>query len=208
MKVLEIILLSLAIFQMINCEEKRHFYRCGVDDEEVKPIPATNFVTVKKDKRSLEDKKFKDFKIYLDLINIKNGIVKFHLEEFESLFISSLQEAVKTLEALLKVEDTGRGFRFNDSDITGINIPDWNKTMIGDNAIGNTYELGIDLIIFARFNDNMHHNTFAKASPKYNDPFSNRPIVGVVEINFGAYFSRDILLIISIIYLIKQIITD
>ena len=188
MKVLEIILLSLAIFQMINCEEKRHFYRCGVDDEEVKPIPATNFVTVKKDKRSLEDKKFKDFKIYLDLINIKNGIVKFHLEEYESLFISSLQEAVKTLEALLKVEDTGRGFRFNDSDITGINIQDWNKTMIGDNAIGNTYELGIDLYIFCIFNGNMDFNTFAKASPRYNDPFSNRPIVGVLNINYGYAF--------------------
>jgi len=57
MKFFEMILLALTIFQAINCEEKRYFYRCGVDGINVKPIPAMNFVTVKKDKRSLGEKK-------------------------------------------------------------------------------------------------------------------------------------------------------
>ena len=35
---------------------------------------------------------FKDFKIYLDLINIKNDIVKLNLQTYEDLFISSLKK--------------------------------------------------------------------------------------------------------------------
>ena len=190
MKFLEIILLALTIFQTINCEEKRYFYRCGVDDEDVKPIPATNFVQVKKDKRSLGQKEFKDFKIYLDLINIKNDIVKFNLEEYEDLFISALQKAVKTLEALLKVEDTGRGYTFKDEQITGIKIPDWNKTMIGTNAIGNSQQLGIDLFIFGRFDDKMDQYTLANAGPRYSDSISHRPIIGVVNINTKVNYSK------------------
>ena len=190
MKFLEIILLALTIFQTINCEEKRYFYRCGVDDEDVKPIPATNFVQVKKDKRSLGQKEFKDFKIYLDLINIKNDIVKFHLEEYEDLFISALQKAVKTLEALLKVEDTGRGYTFKDEQITGIKIPDWNKTMIGTNATGNSQELGIDLFIFGRFDHQMDPYTLANAGPRYSDSISHRPIIGVVNINTNVNYSK------------------
>ena len=189
MKFFEMILLALTIFQAINCEEKRYFYRCGVDGINVKPIPAMNFVTVKKDKRSLGEKKFKDFKIYLDLINIKNDIVKFHLEEYESLFISALKKAVETLEALLKVEDTGRGFKFTDSDIERIEIPDWNKTMIGTNAIGNSQELGIDLFILGRFDNEMDPHTLATAGPSYSDGSSHRPIVGVVNINSNVNYS-------------------
>ena len=45
-------------------------------------------------------------------------------------------------------------------------IEDWNKTLIGDNAIGNTYQLGIDLIIFGRFDDEMEDSTLASAGPR------------------------------------------
>ena len=93
----------------------------------------------------------------------------FHLEEYEDLFISALQKAVKTLEALLKVEDTGRGYTFTDEQITGIKIPDWNKTMIGTNARGNSQELGIDLFIFGRFDDQMDPYTLANAGQRYSD---------------------------------------
>ena len=190
MKLAQIILLELYIFQIINCLEKRYFYRCGVDDEEVKPIPATNYVTTEKDKRRLGDGEFKDFKIYLDLINVKNDIVKYHLEEYETLFISSLKKAVKTLESLLKVENSQRGFSFTDDQITAIKINDWNKTIIGTNAIGNSQELGIDLFIFGRLDDQMDQYTLASAGPRYSDSINHRPIIGVVNINTKVNYSK------------------
>ena len=181
---------EVSIFQIINCLEKRYFYRCGVDDEEVKPIPATNYVTTEKDKRRLGDGEFKDFKIYLDLINVKNDIVKYHLEEYETLFINSLKKAVKTLESLLKVENSQRGFSFTDDQITAIKINDWNKTIIGTNAIGNSQELGIDLFIFGRLDDQMDQYTLASAGPRYSIDGTGQPLVGVVNINSKVDYSK------------------
>ena len=129
MKALCIILLTLLIFQIINCQENREFYRCGVDDEEIIPLPATDIVK-EKDNRRLNDGGFGDFNIYLDLINIKKDIIKFHLEEYQELFIDSLNKAVETLESLLKVKKYDYGFKFNDEQMRKILIEDWNKTII------------------------------------------------------------------------------
>ena len=136
------------IIILVNAKENKAFYRCGVDDDKVVPLPATNFIRISKDKRRLTNDLFKDFHIYLDLINIKNDIIKYNLEKYETLFINSLNKAVKTLESLLRVRDLGSGFLFSDENITDILIEDWNKTMVGNNATKNIYELGIDLIIF------------------------------------------------------------
>jgi len=191
MKTRKILLLIIFVFQVINCEEKQVFYRCGVNDEHIKPIPIKNIVPVKDDDRRLDTvDEFKDFNIYLDLINIKNDIKLFHLEAYESLFIESLNKAVETLESLLKVKKLKHGFTFKDEDIEKIKIPYWNKTMIGTNAIGHTKQLGIDLFIFGRFDDNMDALTLASAGPRYMDPDSSQPIVGVVNINTKVDYSK------------------
>ena len=189
MKALCIILLTLLIFQIINCKENREFYRCGVDDEEIIPLPATDIVK-EKDNRRLDDGDFGDFNIYLDLINIKKDIIKFHLEEYQELFIDSLNKAVETLESLLKVKKYDYGFKFNDEQMRNILIEDWNKTIIGSNAIGNSKKLGIDLFIFGRFDDHMDEYTLASAGPRYVDPETHQPIVGVVNINTNVNYSK------------------
>ena len=71
MKGIKKLLLFIFIFQFVNVQEKREFYRCGIDDFKVIPKPVTNFVQIYKDKRRLNGQEFKDFNIYLDLINIK-----------------------------------------------------------------------------------------------------------------------------------------
>ena len=66
-----LILFSLSIFQLCNCKEKQFLYRCGTDDEDIKPLPAANFIPINKDNRKLDNEEFKDFHIHLDLLNIK-----------------------------------------------------------------------------------------------------------------------------------------
>ena len=190
MKSTKIVLLVLFIFHMIKAQERKEFYRCGVDDELFKPKPASNFVPIESDKRRLDDGEFKDFNIYLDLINIKKDIKQFNLEEYEDLFIDSLNKAVETLESLLKVKIPKYGFSFTDKNIYDILINDWNKTMVGTNAIGNMAELGIDLIIFGRFDDKMDEYTLASAGPRYMVKETNQPLIGVVNINTNVNYSK------------------
>ena len=193
MQATKILLLVLSFIPNIHCQEnkeKKFFYRCGVDDQEIKTIPVSSTVSVNDDNRRLNTGEFKDFKIYLDLINIKNDIKKFHLEEYEDLFIDSMNKAVETLESLLQVKNLGKGFIFTDQQIIKIKISDWNKTIIGNKAIGNSKELGIDLFIFGRFDDQMDEYTLASAGPKYMDPKTYQPIVGVVNINKNVNYSK------------------
>ena len=151
------------IFQIIICQSKKIFYRCGVDDKNQTIFPATNYRSIEKDKRHLNGEEFKYFKIYLDLVNIKNDIKKFHLEKYEDLFIKSLNKAVETLESLLKVKRIDTNYIITDDQIEDILINDWNRTIVGSNATKGMKELGIDLIIFGRFDDEMDENILASA---------------------------------------------
>ena len=191
MKRLAIIFSIIFIFKVINCQENHVFYRCGVDDQNIKPIPIKSIIPIQDDDRRLDDEdEFKDFNIYLDLINIKKDIEKYNLKEYENLFIDSLTKAVETLESLLKIKKLKKAYIFEDQDIKNILIEDWNKTLIGDNAIGNTKELGIDLFIFGRFDDEMEELTLANAGVRYMDIDTNQPIVGVVNINTKVNYAK------------------
>ena len=192
MKMTKILLLILYIFQMNNCEEKKYLYRCGVDDKDITPLPATNFIPIDKGKkdRRLNDVEYKDFHIYLDLLNIKKDIINFHLEEYEDLFISSLNKAVETLQTLLKVRKLKNAYMFLDSQITDMGIEVWNKTVIGNNSIGDTNSLGIDLFIFGRLDDEMDPHTLATAGPRLIVPETGQPLVGLVNINTKVDYSK------------------
>ena len=191
MKMNKILLLIIFVFQLISCEENQVFYRCGVNDMHIKPIPIKGIAPDKDDNRRLDNEdEYKDFNIYLDLINIKNDIKIFHLEAYESLFIDSLNKAVETLESLLKFKKTNDAYVFTDKQIKDIKIPNWNKTMIGTNATGNSRQLGIDLFIFGRFDDDMDSSTLASAGPRYVNSATNQPVVGVVNINTKVDYSK------------------
>ena len=197
MKILQyLIIISIFIRKIKNDENKNHaFYRCGVDDYKTEPLPAKNIFKINKDKRNLnnEENDFKDFHIYLDLININNDIVKYHLEQYEELFIDSLNKVVKTLETLLKVKKLDYFYSFTDEQIRDIDIEDWNKTVVGSEAIDNGYnvfESGIDLIIFGRFDDEMDVTTLANAGARYAFPDTKQPLIGVVNINSNVNYSK------------------
>ena len=181
----------LRIFQV----QSKQLYRCGVDDEKFEIKRATNYVKINKShpayKRRMDSDDFKDFHIYLDLVNIKNDIKKYNLEQYESLYINSLTKAVKTLESLLKVKKSTYGYTFTDEEIKSIKIDDWNKTIVGSSAEGDLASKDIDLIIFGRFDDQMSEATLASAGPRYTDTENERPIIGVVNINANIKYSQS-----------------
>ena len=186
-----IFLILILSFQTTNNQEKRFFFRCGADDKNQTVFPATKYITIDKNKRYLNDGDFKDFHIYLDLINIKNDVKKYKLEEYEDLIVNSLEKAVKTLESLLKVRKLNHYYYFNDNEIEeNIQIKYWNKTIVGTDAKKSMNELGIDLIIFARFDEEMNNYTLASAGSRYMDVDTYQPIVGIVNINTNINFSK------------------
>ena len=82
MKTFSVLFLLILIFKTINCQENQIYHRCGVDDQKIKPIPIENAIPIQNEDRRLDNEdEFKDFNIYLDLINIKNDIVKYNLQE-------------------------------------------------------------------------------------------------------------------------------
>ena len=194
MKAIRIMSLFLLFFGLVEVKPKKLLYRCGVDDEKMEIKPATNYVEIDENhpsyKRRMNAEEFKDFHIYLDLINIKNDIKKFELEKYETLYINSLTKAVKTLESLLKVKKLSKGYTFTDDQIKNLKIDDWNKTMFGTGAEGDMVSKDIDLIIFGRFDDQMSESTLASAGPRFVDQANGRPIVGVVNINSKIEYSQ------------------
>ena len=134
---------------------------------------------------------FKKFNIYLDLENIEKEIVDYNLEQYREIYITSLQNAVKTLESLLTVENCSYPFKLYDENITNINISIWNKSKFGTNATNNditSKTLDIDLVIFGRFED-VEGLTLAYAGARYLNS-EGRPIVGVVTINKLVDYSK------------------
>ena len=180
------------IFRFILCKINTNtFFRCGFDDNKATPLPAKNYVLVNEDKRKLDDiDEFKDFHIYLDLVNIKKDIEYYNLKEYEEMFISSLNRAAETLQKLLKVKKLDKGYSFTDEEIKKIEINYWNKTVIGSGATNNIKTLGIDLIIFGRFNESMDESTLASAGMKYYVNETGQPLVGVININLKANYSK------------------
>ena len=186
--------LLLLFFGIINIQCQKSLYRCGVDDKKIKILPAKNYVKITENhpayRRRMDSQDFGDFHIYLDLVNIKNDIKKYNLEQYESLYINSATKAVKTLESLLKVKKSRYGYTFTDEQIESILISDWNKTIVGSNAEGDLASKDIDLIIFGRFDNKMAEGVLASAAPSYVDNENSRPIVGVVNINTNIIYSQ------------------
>ena len=182
--------LIIYIFQLIYCQNNKILYRCGADDDKTKPLPMTNFIKIKKDKRNLNDGEFKDFHIYLDLINIKNDIKKYNLEKYEELFIDSLNKGVETLESLLQVKKLNKFYILSDHEILYLGIKDWNQTMIGSNSIGDMKTMGIDLVILGRFDEKMDSSSLASAGIRYYEKETGQPLVGIININTKANYSK------------------
>ena len=187
------------IFNTINCLKlkKPVLFKCEHDNEEDHKLLPNRIAETSDNenenlKRRMADELdadgFKDFKIYLDLENIKNETRELGLQNYQDFFISSMQKAVSVLQTLLKVKPLLSDYCLNDNDFAELKIKDWNHEKFGTDACNkgiNFKNQGIDLVIFGMFSD-LPNSTLATASAKAtqkNETRNGQPYVGLVKIN-------------------------
>lgn len=173
-------------------KDKKIKFKCNSDKIESKPMPAKNSFPIPKNvkfKRVLDSNGFKDFNIYLDLVNFEHEAGVYDISvEVKEIFIKGMQKAVETLKSLLRVKQLENNYYFTDEQIIQLGINYWNKTNIGTEPKSQNkgiLESGIDLFIFVRFGNNneLGEYTLASAGAKFYDSPSGQPIIGVANIN-------------------------
>ena len=189
------------IFCIEKIEETSSFYRCGENFFNITPRFINkalhnddNFDYIKS--FTQDNDIFKDFNIYLDLLNFEYEIKQYNLEDKREFFINGMNRAIETIKSLLKVKKTKKDFFISDEyikNITEINI--WDKTKIGDEMErqNKTFEsLGIDLYIFVRFVNSsvLSKEVLAAAGPFYIDDETNQPYLGLLLINSDVEYSK------------------
>ena len=185
------------IINNINSEEPNHiFYKCGINENEMIPKVIENQIKIDNNsslfKRRLDSDGFKAFNICLDLFNIEYEIEKYNLTEYHDLFIDSLKKAVHTLQSILRVKPLLHKYKLTNENLTYIKIEKWDTTKFGTEAYNkniNILDLGIDLIIFCRF-DTLNEGTLASANVAYMQSDNGQPYVGIVVINKNVNYSR------------------
>ena len=197
MRFLYIILFVIYIINNCVSLEAPKLYRCGFDNEKEKPILLKGYKPINKTnnlyKRRLDPDGFKDFKIYLDVVNVESDISLNGLDKYHDLFINSMKKAVETIQSLLKVRPHTVEYSFTDPQILALNIKNWNKNIVGTSATlsGKTMtNLDIDLIIYGTI-ETLGGSTLASASAKYSDPDTGQPIIGLVKINKEVDYSKE-----------------
>ena len=189
-------------FSLIYCNQnnkrKGLIHKCNADLIEPIPILTKNILSIDKKnpnyKRTLDniDKDgFKDFNIYLDLLNFEDEIKKYNLTNKRDIFVTGMNKAINTIKALLKVKPIDLNYIFYDEHILDIEIYKWNQSVIGNSSKQGMQNLGIDLYIFIRFGNNteMGESTLATAGPRYM-AINYQPLVGLVTINKDIDYSK------------------
>ena len=184
------------LLKVITCKNKNIIYRCGVNGKGKKPIIEKNAILLDKNselyRRRLQNTDsfgYKNFNIYLDLVNLENDIKIYNLVKYHDLIIDSMKKAVQTLESLLKVKQTNEYYIFTDESIKEANnIELWNKSIIGTESKYNMKLLDIDLIIFAQIS-NLEEYVIAEAYPTMTTR-NYRPLMGVTSINIKNNFDK------------------
>ena len=185
------------LFNLINSHKQPRLFKCVHNNEdENNPIHNKGIeLTVKqKEERrrrisgETDSDGFKDFKIYLDLENVKYEIKQLHLEAHEQFFINSMQKAVSVLQSLLRVKPLEKDYQLTNQNLAELNLTKWNQDIFGDQAIANQKSFDtedIDLVIFGQFAD-LGESTLATASARgFQEEGTNigQPYLGVVKIN-------------------------
>ena len=203
-KVVVLLIIFSFLIILINSQDEETFtqYRCGVDLHEHIPKPATS-IQVEEDNpqlrrrlRNVDSDGFKKFNIYLDLFNIEKELKQYKLEDLRDFFIDSMNKAIETLQALLKVKAYNYGFIFEDEDFLSNNFTLWDKSKYGTEATQKgitTLTLDIDLIIFGRFADTeeLGNGTLASAYSLFVQTSNGHPIIGVVNINRDLDYTKQ-----------------
>ena len=193
-----LIFLLFQLFQKLKSNEinkikkqnilRNSFRFCGVDQIKNNISKITFFTPeemIKYKNRKLDSDKFEPIKIFLDTTYIlSQGEENSYLKDMISIIIQAMEKCEITLEKLIKVIPYTRKFKMR---------LDQTKTY-GINKINDELELkgvSADLIIFPKFarDSELTNSVLASAATKSLDSLTNRPNVGVVNINPNIDFS-------------------
>ena len=201
LKLKNIMIHFLIFISFITCDKNFNtsipIYRCGkaafepieVSLQNVRPInPQT-----KRTLDNVDQDGFKDFNIYLDLLNFEEEVIQYNLQENRDLFVEGMTKAINTLKSLLRVKPHQKNWGYNDENILKININKWNRSLIGNETKKGMIDLDIDLIIFVRFDikENLGEFTLANAGAEYLEPDTGKPLLGLVNINREVDYSKE-----------------
>ena len=197
MPILLLIVFTNYLLNVMNCKEKSVIYRCGVNGKVKKPLIMKNVILLDKNselyRRRLQNSDssgYKNFNIYLDLINLENDIKTYNFTKYHDIIVNSMKTEVQSVETLLKVKQTNEYYTFTDESIKQeINIELWNKSIIGNESKYNMKELDIDLIVFAKIDDLGDQSIIASANPTLLSR-SYRPLMGIMNINNRNNYSK------------------
>ena len=188
-------------FNIISSQEKKRFYKCGFDTYNNRYLPIeidskpidNNTLLYRRRLQDVDKDGFKNFSIYVDLTNIEKQIEIYFLQKYKNIIISSINKTIDTLKKLLKVKYIPIDFNLDDEYISeSLGIDYWDKSKFGTEALNkgiNFTNLGIDLLIFAKFEEMENSDVLASAASVILYKKTGQPIVGIVFINKNVDFS-------------------
>ena len=181
----------LLLFEIIFCTQSdRKFYRCGYGNKKFDPKPLNDLVVSNKKNSSYsrileEDDGFKDLNIYFDFENLKSHAQEFGISDsYLTMIINSINKATKTLGSLLRVVPPVNT-PCSPATIQSYGIDSWNQTfpIFMSPARKGMRDIGVDMVIFGKFDNSLEDDVFASSEAKGYDPNNDRIITGVLYIN-------------------------
>ena len=106
--------------------------------------------------------------------------------------MNGIKNAVNTLETLLKVKPPTGIFNLINL-LKNEKISNWNTSILGNGPNIDISALGIDLIVFAKFDNslNMGERLVAYACARNLAPQTGQPLTGVITINKDIDYSKN-----------------
>ena len=181
----------LLLFEIIFCTQSdRKFYRCGYGNKKFDPKPLNDLVVSNKKNSSYsrileEDDGFKDLNIYFDFENLKSHAKDFGISDsYLTMIINAINKATKTLGSLLRVVPPVNT-PCSPATIQSYGIDSWNQTfpIFMNPARKGMRDIGVDMVIFGKFDNSLEDDVFASSEAKGYDPNNDRIITGVLYIN-------------------------
>ena len=193
-----IFILFTSFIGLIITEEQNKLYKCGVGKYKIESHTFGNEMPInytsplyRSRLQDLDSDGFKKFNIYLDFENLKEEMKIYNLQKHQDTIINSMKKAANTLMSLLKVKPLPRDYWLLDSQLIKYKINHWEKEKFGNESHLNNisfFSLGIDLVIFSRFEN--FNSTLASSHAIYFDNKSYQPYCGRININHNINFSK------------------
>ena len=184
------LIIFLLLFETIYLHPKGAFIGCGGSDAKQIPTAELNILKIDENdpsyKRRMDgtETEYHDIHIYFDYVSLNDQITKYKWStQNASMLTNAIKKAIKTLESLLKTTQP-KNLIWKDEALTKMGVESWNTSVacLGNNADRGMLNLGLDLLIFAKFSDSMADSDYASGTSYYIDDY-NKPLVGFITFN-------------------------